>query len=101
MAGGWDFVGDSDWPVSGEREPDEDPMDQQGHGTHVAGIAAGNLGWFKGVAPEATILAYKVFTTSGLTDEEILIDAFLQAFEDGADVITASIGWPYNWSNGA
>lgn len=53
------------------------------------------------MAPEATILAYKTFTTSGLTDEEILIEAFLRAFDDGADVISASIGWVYNWSNGA
>lgn len=30
------------WPYPGEeRQPDEDPMDQAGHGTHVAGIVAG------------------------------------------------------------
>ncbi|KAL0931115.1 serine endopeptidase [Colletotrichum truncatum] len=101
VAGGRDFVGNGNWPQQGEKEPDDDPMDQKGHGTHVAGIAAGNRGWFKGVAPEATILAYKVFSNSGLTDEEVLIEAFIQAFEDGADVITASIGWEYNWSNSA
>lgn len=60
IAGGYDFVGDgrklsppcnydwskipdstSVWPDSGEITPDDDPMDQQGHGTHVAGIVAG------------------------------------------------------------
>ncbi|KAH6695516.1 putative minor extracellular protease vpr [Plectosphaerella plurivora] len=99
--GGYDFVGDGYWPEAGEKTPDDDPMDQQGHGTHVAGIAAGNGGWFQGVAPEATILAYKAFSQSGLTDEDVLIDAFIRAYEEGADVITASVGWVYNWSNGA
>lgn len=36
-----------------------------GHGTHVAGIAAGNDGARVGVAPEATILAVQVFSRSG------------------------------------
>ena len=36
-----------------------------GHGTHVAGIAAGNDGVHFGVAPEATILAVQVFSRSG------------------------------------
>jgi len=31
----------SDWPDSGVKEPDADPLDQLGHGTHVAGIIAG------------------------------------------------------------
>jgi len=30
-----------DWPALGDKEPDSDPLDQQGHGTHVAGIIAG------------------------------------------------------------
>jgi len=36
-----------------------------GHGTHVAGIAAGNDGVHVGVAPEATVLAVQVFSRSG------------------------------------
>jgi len=38
-----------------------DFMDDAGHGTHVAGIVAGN-GSLKGVAPGANIVAYKVLT---------------------------------------
>lgn len=43
---------------------DEDPMDDEGHGTHVAGIIAGN-GVVKGVAPGANVIAYKVLSSSG------------------------------------
>lgn len=53
VVGGYDFV-----------NKDNDPMDDNGHGTHVAAIAAGN-GVLKGVAPEAKIYAYKVLDKSG------------------------------------
>ncbi|KAM0326741.1 hypothetical protein ACHAQA_006614 [Verticillium albo-atrum] len=99
IAGGYDFVGDEDFPI-GPKDPDEDPMDQRGHGTHVAGIIAGKTDAFVGVAPEATLLAYKVFTSLDGTDEETLIDSFLMAYEAGADIITASIGGPYGWADG-
>ena len=29
------------WPDSGDKMPDPDPLDHQGHGTHVSGIVAG------------------------------------------------------------
>jgi len=53
VIGGWDFV-----------NQDADPMDDHGHGTHCAGIAAGN-GTLKGVAPEARLIAIKVLDSSG------------------------------------
>ncbi|MFA4886689.1 MAG: S8 family serine peptidase [Candidatus Nanoarchaeia archaeon] len=43
---------------------DVDPMDDTNHGTPVAAIAAGN-GLFRGVAPDAKIVAYKVLGQSG------------------------------------
>ncbi|TLS26670.1 hypothetical protein PpBr36_05458 [Pyricularia pennisetigena] len=95
VAGGWDFVGDGGWPAAGApKAPDADPMDHQGHGTHVAGILLGEAasGW-RGVAPRATMHSYKVFgRSSGSTTTETIIDAFLRAYDDGMDVITASIG---------
>jgi subtilisin family serine protease len=39
--------------------------DDNGHGTHIAGTAAGNLTGFKGVAPDAGIVAIKVCSQSG------------------------------------
>lgn len=70
-----------------------DPMDTNGHGTHVAGIiSASNSPQVIGVAPEAKLLAYKVFSAmSPTTADDILIEAFLKAYDDGADIITASI----------
>jgi len=41
------------------------PFDDIGHGTHVAGIAAGMDGKYRGIAPEATIVSYKVFDAAG------------------------------------
>lgn len=45
-----------------------------------------------------TLGAYKVFGCQGGVENDVLIDAFNQAFEDGADIITASIGGPSGWS---
>ncbi|KAM5354988.1 hypothetical protein ACJ41O_001634 [Fusarium nematophilum] len=100
VAGGYDFVGDSDWPQS-DKKPDSDPEDDLGHGTHVAGIVAGKTDEWTGVAPEATIYAYKVVTGQDYTDTATIIDAFLRAYEDGVDIITCSIGFRNGWSTNA
>jgi len=60
---------------------DIDIMDDQGHGTHCAAIAAGN-GTLKGVAPDARILAYKVVNAAGSAEEDDII------------VISMSLGYP-------
>ena len=51
---GYDFVGE-DWPNSAEA-PDPDPIDLEGHGTHVADI----IGGVNGVAPGVDLYAVKV-----------------------------------------
>ncbi|KAL8339086.1 hypothetical protein RB598_007410 [Gaeumannomyces tritici] len=100
VVGGYDLVGNGDYP-RGPKQPDDDPMDQAGHGTHVAGIIAGQDKTFVGVAPESSLLAYKVFTANGGVDEDTLIDAFLMAYEAGADIITSSIGGVNGWTDSA
>ncbi len=55
IIGGWDI-----------RNSDPDPKDDQGHGTHVAGIVAAN-GVAKGVAPEAKIIAIKALSSGAGT----------------------------------
>ncbi|CRK33114.1 Minor extracellular protease vpr like protein [Verticillium longisporum] len=100
VAGGYDLVGDGIWPTT-PKEPDQDPNDFSGHGTHVAGIIAGSTEYWKGVAPEATLYAYKVFSQSPSTDSATLIESFLRAYEDGVDIITASIGGTNGWAENA
>ncbi|KKY14433.1 putative serin endopeptidase [Diplodia seriata] len=71
------------WPVE-EKTPDDDPMGQMGHGTHVSGIIAGQTDYWVGVAPKATLRGYKVFSTIDSTDEDTLIQSFLAAYADDA-----------------
>ncbi|WDK19144.1 subtilase [Colletotrichum graminicola] len=102
VAGGYDFVGDQLWPAVGyDKEPDADPVDMVGHGTHVAGIVAGKTGNFTGVAPESKLFAYKVMSRQGSTDSATLIEAFLTAYDDGMDIITCSIGGSSGWAEEA
>ncbi|KAI9164207.1 Minor extracellular protease vpr [Paramyrothecium foliicola] len=90
---GTDLVGDS-FTGSGPVLPDDDPMDCSGHGTHVAGIIAAQDNPFgiKGAAPNVTLGAYKVFGCGNSVTNDVLIAAFNQAYEDGSDIITSSIG---------
>ncbi|KAI1451585.1 subtilisin-like protein [Annulohypoxylon moriforme] len=90
VIGGYDLVGDV-WP-DGPAAPDDDPMDHYGHGTHVSGIIAGKSDQFVGVAPGAKLLVFKVFGSSGYSNEETVIEGFLKAFDSGADIISASLG---------
>ncbi|KAL7748882.1 hypothetical protein RI367_005795 [Sorochytrium milnesiophthora] len=91
---GVDFVGDS-YDGSQKILPHKSaapPMDCGGHGTHVAGIAAGYDNVITGVAPEATLGAYRVFGCKGTTSTDLIIKAMEQAYQDGMDIINVSIG---------
>ncbi len=92
---GYDFVGE-DWPNSPEA-PDPDPIDFEGHGTHVADIIAGK----DGVAPGASILAVKVCSAVSTSCSGLALlqgmDYALDpngdgAITDAADVINMSLG---------
>ncbi|OHW92565.1 serin endopeptidase [Colletotrichum incanum] len=99
VSGGYDLVGE-EYDGSNEKAPDGDPLDSLGHGTHVAGIIAGKSDFYVGVAPEAEILAFKVFGALEGTDEDTLIEATIMAYDSGADIITASIGRANGFSDG-
>ncbi|KAG0243461.1 hypothetical protein BGX31_010654 [Mortierella sp. GBA43] len=92
VAYGTDFVGDDGM------SPDDDPMtDCDGHGTHVAGIIAANDTDFIGVAPQATLGAYRVFGCKGGTSNDIIMKALLRAAADGMQIINLSLGGPGGW----
>ena len=86
VAGGWDFVGDG-WVVGGERKPDADPLDENGHGTHVADILAGSVGNWKGVAPEVELHSYKVF---GPSESGLASDIGMRVIFSGVSISSAS-----------
>lgn len=86
---GYDFVADN-----------ADPWDDWGHGTHVAGIV-GASGGVTGVAPGASLMAYKVVNAeTGHAETSDTIAAIERALDpdgdpgtdDGAHVINISLG---------
>ncbi|KAF3916558.1 Cucumisin [Dactylellina cionopaga] len=98
VAFGTDLVGDA-YNGANIPQPDDDPVDCAGHGTHVAGIIGAVDKDFTGVAPEVTLGAYKVFGCPAQSaSNDVLISAFLQAQADGVDLITASIGGASGWT---
>ena len=77
-----------------DNDPDASPTGEAGsHGTHVAGITAGNAGEIVGIAPDAQIIVAKVARSSngGIPDS-----ALLAALDDMVvlrpDVINLSLG---------
>lgn len=72
-----------------------DPMDDNGHGTHVAGIIAGqannNLG-ISGIAYNVQIMPIKAAQSSGILTSSDIAQAINYASSKGADVINMSFG---------
>lgn len=116
IKGGFDFVGD-DYNANDPNSvavPDVNPLDCQGHGSHVSGTVGGsgvnpdgstyNGGYdsstfeqdFKigpGVAPQADLYALRVFGCAGSTD--VTVDAIDWAVDNDMDVINMSLGSSY------
>ncbi|MFL5298829.1 MAG: S8 family serine peptidase [Anaeromyxobacteraceae bacterium] len=123
VKGGTDLVGDAydaDDPTS-VPVPDPNPLDCNGHGSHVAGTAAGfgvtgdgrtyagpytaaavaNNAWRigPGVAPKADLYAVRVFGCNGSTN--VVVDAIEWAVKNGMDVVNMSLGSPFGSSDSA
>ncbi len=109
VVGGFDFVGEA-WPNCPAdvdcRTEDPDPIDLEGHGTHVADIIAGKSldGAHVGMAPGAKLVAVKVCSavSSSCNGVALLkgVDYALDPNGDGdmsdsVDVINMSLGSPY------
>ncbi|WP_019676096.1 S8 family peptidase [Arsukibacterium perlucidum] len=79
---------------------DNDPMDGDGHGTHVAGIIAAQTDNYSGVAPNVNLHAYKVLSDDGSGFDTTIIAALEYALDpdgdpntdDAIDVINMSLG---------
>ncbi|MEW5799870.1 MAG: S8 family serine peptidase [Bacteroidota bacterium] len=89
VVGGFDFV-----------NGDSDPMDDNGHGTHVAGIVSANSQSMKGVAPQSKLYAYKVLNENGNGMESDIISAVEMVVDpnndgdtsDHMDIVNMSLG---------
>jgi minor extracellular serine protease Vpr len=138
VKGGIDLVGDSynadpnststTFPYQPVPHPDPNPLDcpaatsgTVGHGSHVAGTAAGsgvlssgatytgpydattisgnNWAVGPGVAPKADLYAIRVFGCEGSTD--VVVDAIEWAVDNDMDVINMSLGSPFGSKDSA
>ena len=114
VVAGIDLVGRGYDPSTGDIEKhiprgDPDPLDEGMHGTHVAGTVAGigdGLNTHDGVAPDATLMAIKVFA-GGSTSDTVIIRALEYALDpngdfdlsDGAQVANLSLGSSFGVPN--
>ncbi|KAM0485392.1 hypothetical protein ACHAPX_001378 [Trichoderma viride] len=101
IVGGYSFITDEGKIVDSDDPYSDCP--QSDHATHVAGIIGMNPlqapdGFpISGVAPEASLYAYRIFgcglgggaREGGTTD--LVLQAMLKAFEDGVDIISMSL----------
>ncbi|WP_443062801.1 S8 family serine peptidase [Streptomyces sp. NBC_00441] len=108
--GGYDFVDDdadpmettyADWKASGQAETNQGSLYYTEHGTHVAGIVAGRGAESEeraahGVAPGASVYAYRVLGPYGRGRTSDIMAAMDRAADDGMDVVNMSLGAAVN-----
>ncbi len=96
---GWDFTDRVGFPFDSSGGDyltwDNDPMDEYGHGTYIAGIAAAetnNITGIAGAAPNIKILNCRAFDPGGYGEEDDVAAAILYAVQMNAKVINMSFG---------
>ncbi|MDZ7401019.1 MAG: S8 family serine peptidase [candidate division KSB1 bacterium] len=93
---GWDFTDAPHFPDGGDyQDRDNDPMDENGHGTSVAGIVgavANNAIGVAGVAPGCRLMNLRAGTSQGLLEEDDVASAIIYAVDNGVRVINMSFG---------
>ncbi|MBN1888717.1 MAG: S8 family serine peptidase [Thermoflexales bacterium] len=89
---GWNWVSDGSDPDDYEFN---DPRDDNGHGTHVAGLAAAetnNAAGVAGVCWNCKLMSLKAFESNGVGTTSDIVQAIDYAASKGADVINMSFG---------
>ena len=97
---GWDFTDAPELPGKGDYVVrDNDPMDESGHGTNVAGVVAAAIDngiGVAGVAPTARIMVLRAGADlafgGGFLEDDDIAAATVYAVENGAKVINVSFG---------
>jgi len=96
---GWDFTDRRGFPFDSSGGDylgwDNNPMDDNGHGTYIAGILAAETNndiGIAGVAPKIKILNLRAFDPSGYGEEDDVAAAILYAVKMGVKVINMSFG---------
>jgi hypothetical protein len=96
---GFDFVGDEmlDGDFNSQAQPDDDPIDLEGHGTAVASAILA-------VAPEVDLVGLKVCLTAGAACPDFAILLAIEfaldpngdgSIDDKVDILNFSLGAPY------
>lgn len=77
-------------------EPKKDPIDGNSHGSHITGVicAENNDIGIVGVAPKSKVIPIKALDDEGNGSPENIEKAIRWAADQGADIITMSLGCP-------
>lgn len=93
---GWDFVDAPSLPAGGDYlERDNDPMDDFGHGTYVAGCAASasdNGVCYPSAGFNCRLMALRAGNANGTLEEDDIASAVLYGVANGASIINMSFG---------
>ncbi len=96
---GWDFTDRVGFPFDSSGGDylgwDNDPLDEQGHGTYISGIAAAQTNNFTGIAgaaPNIKLVNLRAFDPGGYGEEDDVAAAILYAVQMKVKVLNMSFG---------